>query len=78
VSCSLHDAISLESAGIPTVAIHTQAFASAARSHASALGRADYVSAFVRHPIAGMSAAEVNARAVEVIEAVHRLLVLHE
>lgn len=78
MSCSLRDVTSLEKQGLPAVAIHTETFATAAEAHAIALGRPDYVSAFVRHPIGGMSTVEVNARAEEVIDTVHRLLTSHE
>lgn len=74
MSCSLHDVVSLESLGLPAVAIHTEAFASAAKVHANTLGRADYTSVFVDHPIAGISSQEVNARAEEIIETVAELL----
>ena len=78
MSCSLHDVTTLEQQGVPALAIHTQAFVTAAKAHAMARGRPDYSSAFVRHPIGGMSTEEVNARAEEVIDTVHGLLTSQE
>lgn len=74
MSCSLYDAVELEKRGIPTVAVHTEVFLNSASAHALAFGRPDYQSVGIRHPIAGITPAEVNERAEEVIEEIVNLL----
>ncbi len=49
--------------GIPSVAIATSEFMTAARAQASALGRADYDAVYVAHPIQDQTKAEIEARA---------------
>ncbi len=56
----------LEDRGIPTVAVHTTVFTNSAEAHALAFGRPDYISAYIRHPIASINPAEVIERAEEV------------
>lgn len=68
MSCSVHDSVELESRGIPTVAIHTEAFINSAVAHGLAFGRPDYQFAAVRHPIAGLAPDEVKERAEEVVD----------
>lgn len=67
MSCSVHDSVELEAAGVPAVAVHTEAFMNSAAAHAIAYGRPDYTSAAVRHPIADVRGAEIDARAEEVV-----------
>ncbi len=57
----------LESLGIPAVAVATHEFMTAARVQASALGRKDYETVFVRHPIQDQTKEEIEARAEAVV-----------
>ena len=59
----MHDSLALESIGIPTVAVATQEFSTAARAQAAALGRADFDAVYVRHPIQDQTPEEIAARA---------------
>ena len=56
-----------ENLGIPTAALATDVFASAARAQAAALGRADYEAVFVRHPIQDQTREEIEQRVDEVL-----------
>lgn len=51
MSCSLHDVVTLESRGIPTVSVGTEPFRAEAREQAEALGMADYQMLELPHPI---------------------------
>jgi alkanesulfonate monooxygenase SsuD/methylene tetrahydromethanopterin reductase-like flavin-dependent oxidoreductase (luciferase family) len=55
--------LTLEALGIPTVAIATEEFRTAARAQAAALGRADFDAVYVRHPIQDQTTDEIAARA---------------
>ena len=59
----MHDATHLESLGIPTVPVATDAFTTAARAQAAALGRSDLDAAYVPHPIQDQTQKEIHARA---------------
>lgn len=59
----MHDSLTLEALGIPTVAIATEEFRTAARAQAAALGRADFDAVYVRHPIQDQTTDEIAARA---------------
>jgi alkanesulfonate monooxygenase SsuD/methylene tetrahydromethanopterin reductase-like flavin-dependent oxidoreductase (luciferase family) len=59
----LHDAVKLESLGIPTVPVATREFMTAARAQASALGRSDFDALYVAHPIQDQTREEIEARA---------------
>jgi hypothetical protein len=59
----LHDVTRLENLGIPSVAIATDEFMTAARAQASALGRTDYEAVFVPHPIQDQTREEIETRA---------------
>ncbi|HUE85760.1 MAG TPA: hypothetical protein VMO26_06745 [Vicinamibacterales bacterium] len=59
----MHDSLTLEALGIPTVAIATEEFRTAARAQAAALGRADFDAVYVRHPIQDQTPDEIAARA---------------
>lgn len=59
----MHDSLKLEALGVPTVAVATDEFRTAARAQAAALGRSDYEAVYVRHPIQDQTAAEIAARA---------------
>jgi alkanesulfonate monooxygenase SsuD/methylene tetrahydromethanopterin reductase-like flavin-dependent oxidoreductase (luciferase family) len=71
----LHDTTKLESLGIPSVAVATHEFMTAARAQASALGRADFDAIYVAHPIQDQTRAEIEAKAEAVLsEITSRLL----
>jgi hypothetical protein len=59
----VHDSLTLEGFGIPTVAVATDEFAIAARAQAAALGRPDFDAVYVRHPIQDQTPGEIAARA---------------
>ncbi len=62
--------------GIPTIAIATDVFRSAARAQAAALGRADFEAVYLPHPIQDQLPAEIRDRADAAIgEIVARLTV---
>ncbi len=62
--------------GIPSVAIATEEFMTAARAQAAALGRADFDAVYVAHPIQDQTRQEIEARADRVIdEIVSRLTI---
>lgn len=52
MSCSVHDVIRFEKAGIPTVNVGTDAFVDEAEVQASLLGMPDYRVLWVTHPVA--------------------------
>jgi len=60
--------LKLEASGIPTVAVATTEFRTAARAQAAALGRADYGAVYVRHPIQDQTAEKIAARADAALE----------
>jgi hypothetical protein len=71
----LHDVTRLENLGIPSVAVATHEFMTAARAQASALGRKDYDAVYVRHPIQDQTKQEIEAKAEAALdEIVARLL----
>lgn len=59
----MHDSIRLETLGIPTVAVATHEFRTAARAQAASLGRSDYDAVYVAHPIQDQTPEEIAARA---------------
>ncbi len=59
----MHDSVSLENRGIPTVPIATAEFRTAARIQASRLGRPDLDAVYVPHPIQDQTESEIQARA---------------
>lgn len=63
MSCSVHDVMRLEAAGIPTAAIGTVPFRAEAREQAEALGMPGYRMVEVAHPIQPIPVAEVVALA---------------
>jgi alkanesulfonate monooxygenase SsuD/methylene tetrahydromethanopterin reductase-like flavin-dependent oxidoreductase (luciferase family) len=71
----LHDTTKLEGLGIPSVAVATHEFMTAARAQAGALGRADFDAIYVAHPIQDQTRAEIEAKAEAVLsEITSRLL----
>ncbi len=68
----------LESLGMPTVAVATHEFMTAARVQASALGRADFDAVYVPHPIQDQTREEIEAKAEAALtEIVARLVGAH-
>ena len=74
MSCSVHDAISLEDRGVPAVAIHTHTFLNSAVAHARAYGRPDFRSLTVPGPIANVSAAQVEKKAEGIVNDIVALI----
>lgn len=74
MSCSLHDVVTLESRGVPTVAIGTEPFRGEAREQAEALGMPDYSMLELPHPIQPLPLQQVVALADQVVEEVVRRL----
>lgn len=64
----------LESWGIPSLAVATGEFRTAARAQAAYLGRADLDAVYVAHPIQDQTRAEIEARADVAIEEIARRL----
>lgn len=65
--------------GIPTVAVATTEFRTAARAQAAALGRGDFDPVYVHHPIQDQTPDEIAARADAVLaEIVARLVQIHQ
>ncbi len=70
MSCSLHDAVTLESRGVPAVVLCTTPFMNAAAAHARLLGRGDLAAVEVQHPLVSLNPAEVRDRAAQVYHTV--------
>ena len=68
------DAILLEQQGVPAVAIVTEPFVATARAMAESWGMAGYRFVTTPHPIANLTAAELDARADALVEPVLELL----
>jgi alkanesulfonate monooxygenase SsuD/methylene tetrahydromethanopterin reductase-like flavin-dependent oxidoreductase (luciferase family) len=64
----LHDAIHLETLGIPAAPVATHEFMTAARAQAAALGRPEFDAVYVPHPIQDRTRSEIEAKADAVIE----------
>ena len=65
----------LEKAGIPTVTVCSNRFEVLARATAKGLGMADLPLVIVPHPIGGISAEEVTAKADGILDKVIKELV---
>jgi hypothetical protein len=72
----LHDVTKLENAGIPSLAVATHEFMTAARAQASALGRADFDAVYVAHPIQDQTPNEIAAKAEAVLAEICQRLTL--
>jgi len=68
VSCSVHDVIRMEKAGVATVNVGTDAFVDEAEVQARLLGMPDYRMVWVAHPVAILSEDEIRAVAREVAD----------
>lgn len=73
MSCSVHDVVRFEKAGLPTAAVSTDGFMDEAEEQARLLGMPDYRMVWLPHPVATLdeqglerlarrSAAEIVAR----------------
>ncbi|MBI3965507.1 MAG: hypothetical protein HY329_07715 [Chloroflexi bacterium] len=63
MSCSLRDAVTLEERGVPVVVLATTPFMNSTVAHAELLGRPDFVSTEVTHPLVSLGSDEVDQRA---------------
>jgi hypothetical protein len=70
----LADGIVLERAGVPAVSICTDAFVVPARAMAGVYGVPDFDFVTISHPIASLSAPEIEASVREAIPGVARIL----
>lgn len=70
MSCSLHDAVTLEGLGVPVAVLCTTPFLNSARIHARILGRPDLMAVDVPHPLVSLAPAAVRGRAETVLNAV--------
>lgn len=78
MSCSLHDAGELETRGVPTVTLCTDAFLDSAAAHAQAYGRPEARVVAVQHPLAALTPQDVVQRADAVVtRIVEQLLGAH-
>jgi hypothetical protein len=71
----VRDTVELEARGIPTAAIHTEVFTNSALAHSAAFGRPDLRFVEVEHPIAAVSDAELQRRALALVDAVADVLI---
>lgn len=63
MSCSVHDVVKLEKAGIPTAAIGTDGFMEEAEEQARLLGMPSYRMVWLPHPVAILDDEEIAALA---------------
>jgi hypothetical protein len=59
----MHDAMSLESLGVPTAVIVTREFVHEAKVQRAALGMEGLVPAVIAHPLSSLTDADIRARA---------------
>jgi hypothetical protein len=76
VSCSVHDAVRLERAGIPTAVVGTEPFVDEAIEQARVLGAPDLRMVTVPHPVQLLTPDELAALADASIDEIERRLVL--
>ena len=65
MSCSVHDVIRFEKAGVPTVNIGTDAFIDESEAQARLLGMPDYDTVWLPHPVAVLTGDQVRELAAE-------------
>ena len=68
------DAITFEKRGIPAAVVITEPFEPTAEAMACLAGMPGYPYAVVPHPFGSLSAAEVSARADQVVDRIEKLL----
>ena len=64
----MHDVLTFEDRGIPTVLLCTEPFMNSARDHAEAFGSPDYEAVRVGHPLASLRPEEAQIRADDALE----------
>ncbi len=74
MSCSVHDVIRLEKAGLPTASIGTDAFVDEGVEQARLLAMPDYQVVWVPHPVAILDDGEIRKLAHEVAASVVKRL----
>lgn len=75
MSCSVHDVIRFEKAGIPTVNVGTDAFVDEAEVQARLLAMPDYRMVWLPHPVAIVNEAGIRALARDCAGRIVALLV---
>ena len=70
----MHDAVSLEEHGVPTVVIVTAAFLHEAHVQRTALGMDDLEPAVITHPLSTLSEAAIDSRAHEALPQIKKIL----
>jgi hypothetical protein len=68
----MHDAIQLETSGIPTAVLVTTVFLHEAKVQREALGMSDIEPIVVTHPLSTLSSEQLDERATEALEQVVR------
>ena len=63
----MHDAISLESLGMPAAVVVTTTFVHEARVQREALGMKDIVPVVIEHPLSSLSDEEIRGRAEQAL-----------
>ena len=66
MSCGLHDVLSFESAGLPSVLVASDVFVQAAADQAAKLGAPGVRRVFVAHPVQDRTDEEMRAMAAAV------------
>ncbi len=64
----MHDAMTLEGKGIPTVVICTGPFMNSAHVHARTFGRTDFRPVGIPHPLGGLKPEAVKERADSILD----------
>ena len=64
----MHDAMTLEGRGIPTVVICTNPFLNSARIHARTFGRTGFRPVGIPHPLGGLKPEAVKERADSILD----------
>ena len=68
----MHDAIRLETSGVPTAVLVTTVFLHEAKVQREALGMKDIEPVVVTHPLSTLSSEQLDERAAEALEQVVR------
>ena len=74
MSCSVHDVIRLEKAGLPTVNVATDAFVDESEVQSRLLAMPDYDACWLPHPVATLDAEAVASLAEETADEIVRKL----
>ena len=64
----MHDAMTLEGKGIPTVVICTNPFLNSAHVHARTFGRTSFRPVGIPHPLGGLNPQAVKERAKSILD----------